>query len=83
MELLKKKKVTLSKKQKILTAIENFLTKEKIISFIYLYGSFLEGAKFNDIYIAIYFDEKQFVRKEKIYGKWGRKWGRVGSGVVS
>lgn len=67
MKLPKKKKITLNEKQRILTAIENFLTKEKTISFGYLYGSFLEGVEFNDIDIAVYFDEKQFQGKGKIF----------------
>jgi len=67
MQLIKRKKITLEEKQRLVKRIKKFLEKEKTILFAYIYGSFAEGTKFNDIDIAIFFDEKQFPEKNKIF----------------
>lgn len=67
MRVLKKKKITSEQKKGIIDAIKDFLNKDKKVLFAYLYGSFAEGNKFNDIDLAVYFDEEQFRERSEIF----------------
>lgn len=44
-------------KEKIIQQLKDLISLEGGVSFAYLYGSFLQGEKFNDIDIALYLDE--------------------------
>lgn len=64
MRVLKRKKVTAIEKKKIMKILEEFFQKDKRVLFAYLYGSFADGLEFNDIDVAVYFDEKQVERNK-------------------
>lgn len=48
-----------SEKHDIIKKLTSLLKKEDKILFSFLHGSFLEGAQFNDIDIAVYIDERK------------------------
>ena len=67
MRVYKRNKISFEEKEIIIDRLKDFFVKEKSILFAYLYGSFAVGLEFNDIDIAIYFDEKLFANKSETF----------------
>jgi len=66
MKISKRKTICEIEKSRIINELKLFLEQEKSIIFAYLYGSFNEGYKFNDIDIAIYVEGTETIHEEKL-----------------
>ena len=49
-------------KRKFVSGLQKALAEDDRIVFAYLHGSFLDGDKFNDVDIALYLDENEFLK---------------------
>ncbi len=67
MKVLKTKKINLANKTQIIKKLTKFLSDDINIMFAYLYGSFNESTKFNDIDIAVYYDDSKFSKKTELH----------------
>jgi hypothetical protein len=67
MRLIKRKKVNAEERRRILSEIREILQREEPVIFAYLYGSFARENEFNDIDVAVYFDESSFPDRYKLF----------------
>jgi len=56
--------ILVNSKNKLCAVLKKALLKRNEIIFAYLHGSYLDGSLYNDVDIALYFDEKKIDHKE-------------------
>ena len=61
------KTVTQEQKERVISELKNFLSKQESVLFAYLYGSFLEGEPFRDVDVAAYVDPAAFKTSDEMF----------------